>query len=170
MTDIDKTPTLAELNPTFSVGNTTYKSQLEEDLYVNLSDLNGEFTRHPERFAFYGTCYELASIKVQQYETAIKRLYALIDHEKRAELMNSGIKVTEKMIENSVVTDDRYTALQDEALEVQRRCSVLKVAMVAMTQRKDMLIQLGSAFRAEMQADVSMKAAAARDVTMGNTR
>lgn len=170
MTDIDKTPTLAELNPTFSVGNITYESKLEEDLFINRGDLNGEFMRHPERFAFYATCYELASIKVQQYETALKRLYALIDQEKRAELINAGMKVTEKMVENTVITDDRYRALQDEALEAQQQCSVLKVAMIAMTQRKDMLIQLGSAFRAEMQADLSVKAAAVRETMNGNTR
>jgi len=170
MPDIEQTPTLGELNPTFTVGNTTYNSQLEEDLFVNRSDLNSEFMKQPERFAFYATCYELASIKVQQHENALKRLYALIDHEKRAELMNAGVKVTEKMIENSVVTDDRYLAFQEETVEAQKQCSVLKVAMLSMIQRKDMLIQLGSAFRAEMQADLSVKAAAVRETISGNTR
>lgn len=170
MTDIDKTPTLTELNSTFTVGSITYNAQLEEDLFVNRSDLNNEFVKHPERFAFYATCYELANVKVQQHEVALKRLYALIDHEKRSELMNSGIKVTEKMIENSVVTDDRYVAFQEETIEAQKQAALLKVAMIAMTQRKDMLIQLGSAFRAEMQADLSVKAAAVRETISGNTR
>lgn len=160
MTDISKTPTLTELNDTFTVGALTYTAQLEEDLYVNRSDLQNEFVTHPARFAFYATCYELASINVQHVENALKRLYASLDHEKRGELLTAGIKVTEKMIENSVITDDRYVALQDELLTAEKNAAMLKVAMLAMIQRKDLLVQLGSAMRAEMQADLAVKAAA----------
>lgn len=169
MTDISTTPTLTELNDTYTVGSLTYAAKLEEDLFVNRSDLQGEFVTQPERFAFYATCYELANVNVQRYENALKRLYASLDHEKRGELVTAGIKVTEKMVENSVITDDRYTALQDEALEAQRQASMLKVAMQSMLQRKDMLIQLGSAMRAEMQADLAVKSAATTAAT-GNTR
>lgn len=162
MTDIAPEPTLNELNPTFTVGDFDYESKLAEDLYIDRTDLNEEFVRHPERFAFYATCYELAAAKAENYKTNLNRLYAVLDHEKRSELALAGVKTTEKMVENSVITDDRYVALQDAYLEAQKNAALLKAAMVAMQHRKDMLIQLGSAARAEIQADIRIKEAHAK--------
>lgn len=161
MTDLVPEPALNELNPTFQVGTMTFESKLAEDLFVNRSDLNGEFVRHPERFGFYATCYEIAAAKENQYKVALERLYAILDYEKRNDLKLAQLKTTEKMVENSVITDDRYVALQDEHLLAQRDAAILKAAMLAMQHRKDMLIQLGSAARAEFQADIGMKARAA---------
>lgn len=167
MTDLNTEPTLRELTPTFQVGDLTFESKLEDDLFVNRTDLNNEFIRHPERFAFYATCYEIAANRENQYKVALDRLYASLDHEKRGELKVAGIKPTEKMVENSVITDDRYTAVQNEYIQAQRDAAVLKTAMQAMQHRRDMLIQLGSAARAEFQADISIKAAALKAAQNG---
>lgn len=162
MTDLVNEPTLTELTPTLSVGDMTFESKLQEDLFVNRSDLNSEFVRHPERYAFYATCYEIAAAKENNYKVNLDRLYAILDHEHRGALAMAGVKTTEKMVENSVITDSRYTALQDEYLQAQKSAAILKAAMFAMQHRKDMLIQLGSAARAEFNADVSLRAAAAK--------
>lgn len=164
MTDIVPEPTLNELVPTLEVGNVTFESKLNDDLFIDRSDLNNEFIKHPERYAFYATCYEIASATENNYKVNLERLYAILDHEKRGELQHAGVKTTEKMVENSVITDDRYTALQDDYLRVSREASICKAAMFAMQHRKDMLIQLGSAARAEFNADVSLRAAAAQKV------
>ena len=161
MTDLVPEPTLNELVPTLQVGELSFESKLQDDLYVNRSDLNSEFIRHPERFAFYATCYEIAAAKENNFKVNLERLYAILDYEKRGELSMSGVKTTEKMVENSVITDDRYVALQDAYMQTQKDASICKQAMNAMQHRKDMLIQLGSAARAEFNADVSMRAAAA---------
>lgn len=165
MTDIVPEPKFSELTPTLRVGDMTFESKLADDLFINRGDLNGEFVRHPERFGFYATCYEIAAAKENQYKVALERLYAVLDHEKRNGLKLSGIKATEKMVENEVITDDRYVALQDEHLTAQLDAAVLKSAMYAMQHRKDMLIQLGSAARAEFQADIGLKARAAASQT-----
>lgn len=171
MTDVDKEPTLNELNPTFGVGTQTYESKLMEDLFINRGDLQGEFVRHPERYGFYATCFEIANAKVELHSVALKRLYAMIDYEKRSTAtLNSTGRVTEKMIENMVITDERYIELQEQTLEAQKQQGLLKAAMTSMQHRKDMLIQLGSAFRAEMQADMSVRTAAARDTMTSITR
>ncbi len=160
MTDLVNEPTLNELIPTLQVGEMTFESKLQDDLYVDRSDLNNAFIRHPERYAFYATCYEIAAAKENTYKVNLDRLYAILDHEKRGELQMAGVKTTEKMVENSVITDDRYVALQDEYLRASKDASICKAAMFAMQHRKDMLIQLGSAARAELNADVSLKAQA----------
>lgn len=156
MTDLVAAPTINALNSTFTVGDITYESQLEEDLFVNRGDLSAEFARHAERFAFYATAYELAVERLQRLENALKRLYAQLDHEKRGALMSAGVKTTEKMIENSVITDERYIAGEAEVLEGQKQVGVLKAARDAMIHRRDMLVSLGATYRAEVRADVSM--------------
>lgn len=167
MTDLANEPTLTELTPTLTVGEMTFESKLQEDLFVNRSDLNSEFIRHPERFAFYATCYEIAAAEENNHKVALERLYAVLDHEKRGELQMAGVKTTEKMVENSVITDPRYTALQDAHLQAQKNAAICKAAMNAMQHRRDMLIQLGSAARAEFNADVSLRAAAAAGKAAG---
>lgn len=158
MTDLVPEPKLSTLNSTFTVGDISYESQLEEDLFVNRADLSNEFARHAERFAFYATAYELSVERYTRLENALKRLYAQLDHEKRLALMNSGVKTTEKMIENSVITDDRYTAGEEEVLDAQKQVGLLKAARDAMIHRRDMLVSLGATYRAEVRADVSMMA------------
>lgn len=160
MTDLVAEPKLNDLVPTLRVGDMNFESKLQEDLYVNRSDLNNEFIKHPERYAFYATCYEIAADRENNLNVNLERLYAILDHEKRGELAFSGVKVTEKMIENSVITDDRYVALQNEHISAQRDSAICKAAMIAMQHRRDMLIQLGSSARAEFNADVSLRAAA----------
>src|SRR5690349_20184544 len=117
-------PTLKELNPTFQVEDFKYESKLEEDLFINRNDLSDEFARHSERYAFYCTCFELASSKVELYEINLERLYAILDAEKRQDMLNSQMKSTEKMIENMVITDAKYVALQEETLELKKHTAL----------------------------------------------
>ncbi|NJL54175.1 hypothetical protein HC928_02665 [bacterium] len=155
-------PNLKQLVPTFVVGSQEYESKLHEDLYVNQSNLAAEYSEHSERFAWYATCYELSIDKLTRLEAELKRAYAIIDAEKRAEMVMAGQKSTEKMVENCVITDERYVALQNEVFEAQRQTGLLKAARDSMMHRRDMLISLGATYRAEVRADMSLKSAEVR--------
>jgi hypothetical protein len=155
-------PTVKQLTPKYKIGESEYDSSLTEDLFVNRNDLSNEFANHAERYAWYATCYELAQADVEYYHAQLDRAYAVIDIEKRTELTNSNQKVTEKMVENMVLTDDRYTQIQDMYLDACKNAGVLKAAMFSMQHKKDMLVQLGSSARAEMNSDISLKATYAK--------
>lgn len=165
MTDLADDPKLEDLVPAYVVNDKEYANNLAKDLFINRTDLTGEFARHAERYAFYSTCYELASARVEILQANLERLYAKLDSEKRGEFSGSGQKVTEKVIEGAVLQDTRYVDFLGKLLEAKEACGVLKAAMTSMQHRKDMLIQLGSAARAEMQADLVVKGNAVR----GNT-
>ena len=150
------TEKLAQLSPVYAVGTQEYKSTLDEDLFINRNDLNSEFASHAEKFAYYSTCYELAADQLRRYEVQLKRMYAIVDANKRAELINAGVKFTEKMIENSVITDADYTALQEEVLQAERNLGLLKAARDSMAQRKEMLVSIGANQRTEFRADASL--------------
>lgn len=155
----DTEPTLSDLSPSFTVGSLSYESRLPQDLFVNRNDLSSEYASHAERFAWYATCYELAQDKLARLEAELKRAYAIIDHEVRSNLLLAGSKSTEKMVENSVITDMRYVQLQDEMFDAQKQVGLLKAARDAMIHRRDMLVSMGATYRAEVRADVSLKAA-----------
>lgn len=154
MTDVVDAPTLNELVPTHTVGSVDYTSHLDEHLFINRGDLSGEFAEHSERFAYYATCYELAADKVRRFDIDLKRMYAVLDAEKRGEM--HGVKTTEKMIENMVITDDRYVALQNEATDAEKQLGLLKAARDSMAARKEMLISLGANQRSEFRADATV--------------
>ena len=163
MSDLAPEPKLKELNPTYTVGAVDYESNLDEDLYINRSDLSSEFASHAERFAYYSTCFEIASDKLRRLEVDLKRMYAILDYQKRLEMQNSGVKTTEKMIENMVITADEYVALQTELLDAERQVGLLKAARDSMAQRKEMLVSLGANQRTEFRADASLMARELRE-------
>ena len=90
-------------------------------------------------------------------------MYAILDYQKRLEMQNSGVKTTEKMIENMVITADEYVALQTELLDAERQVGLLKAARDSMAQRKEMLVSLGANQRTEFRADASLMARELRE-------
>lgn len=149
-------PKITKLVPTYTVGEIDYTNELDDHLHINRTDLSVEFAEHSERFAYYSTCYELAADKLRRLEIDLKRQYAVLDIQKRQEAQLAGMKLTEKMVENSVLVDDLYVALQDECISAEMQLGVLKAARDSMAARKEMLVSLGANFRTEFRADATL--------------
>lgn len=161
--ELKATPSLKEMVDAYKIGNTLYPSTLEADVFINRGNLQEEFMRHAERFAFWGTAHELAVDIVNRLSARLKRVYAELDAEKRQEFVLTATKSTEKMVENVVITDPRYIDAQEELFEAEKQAGLLKAARDAMMSRRDMLIQLGSTARAEYQADIAILSREAKD-------
>lgn len=145
------------INDKYVVGEDEFDSNLEEDLRVNPANLNDEFATHSEKFAWYATAYELAKDYEMQLKARVERLYAQLDYIVREEGRLAGIKLTEKKVENSVITRDDYVRLYDLYIEAQKNTGLLRAARDAMIHKKDMLISMGANYRAEGASDLSMK-------------
>lgn len=146
-----------ELFDAFIIGDTSFPNHLKEDLYINQSALSDTFAEHSERFAWYSTAYELALDHEARIKEEFSRLYARLDHATRMEGKNTNTKLTEKMVENTVITHPKYVELQEKYLNAKRNTGLLKSAKDAMIHRKDMLIQMGANYRAEGVSDLSLK-------------
>ena len=142
----------------FKIADTEYDNNLAEDLYVNSTMLAEAFSDHAEKFAWYATAHELASDFEIKVKTALDRLHATLYNQFKAEAVATGAKITEKGIESRILTDMNYMQLQDQHLDSKRQLGLLKAARDAMIHRKDMLVSAGSTYRAELQADVTLKA------------
>lgn len=131
----------------------TYQSSLEEDITINPSDLDSEFVEQSRKYAWWAILSEVAKDLMGQKKYQMELLYAKLDHEKRTAAMTNKVKLTEKMVENEVITDPRYQKMMAEFLSIKKDYGVLLAGKEAFTQRKEMLISLGANYRAEGNAD-----------------
>ena len=142
----------------YCIGEKEYESTLKEDLYINSTDLGNAFADHAERYSWYATAYELAINYEAQVKVNLERYWATLYNTLKSSAVATGAKVTEKSLESKILTDDIYLQLQDSYLLSKRNTGLLKAARDAMIHRKDMLVQSGATYRAEVAADVSLKA------------
>ena len=142
----------------YTIGDTEFPNRLAEDLHVNHTALSEVMGEHAEKFAWYSTAYELAQDHEARLKEELAKTYARLDHKIRMEAKGASVRMTEKMVENSVITHAMYTELQDKYLDAKRATGLLKAARDAMIHRRDMLIQMGANYRAEGAADVSLRA------------
>jgi len=147
--------------------------QISKDLEINPSDLEAEFCNQPQRFRYYGELAEAAKDEMSRLKVDLERTYAVIDEEVRNKnfIHNqeaksksvAPVKMTEKMVENCVITDPRYIAKLEEYSAARRQSGILKVYQDAMTHRLQMLIGIGANYRAEGNADPVILREAVKD-------
>lgn len=149
---------LPELVTEFVVGGVRYPSQLPNHLRIDRNDLNAEFQRHAEVFAWYSTLYEMALDAETRLKSDLERKAAWLDYRTRQEMDQSGIKVTETKVLNTVITHQEYRLIQDAYFEAKKQTGLIKAARDAMIHKRDMLIGLGANWRAENNSDPSLRA------------
>lgn len=158
----DVTP---ELFDVFTIGDNTFPNNSREHLDLRSKPIQDAFFEQAELYAWYATAQELAMDVEARLKEEVARVYARLDHHHRSAGKASGVKMTEKMTENSVITDPQYVKIHGEYLDAKRNTGLLKASKEAMIHRKDMLIQMGANYRAEGQSDISIKQAM---ITQGN--
>lgn len=140
------------LEVNFETAGITYNASLDEDTQIDQGDLDSEFADQPRKFAWWAMVCELAKDRVAVLKTQLDRLYATVDHRVRTEAITNKVKLTEKMVENSVITDPEYVNLQKEWLKARKDHAMLARGVEALAQRKEMLISLGANARASLTA------------------
>jgi hypothetical protein len=140
----------------FSVGDVQYSSTLEDDLHIDNANIAEAYLTHSNKFAFYATAYELALDHETRMKARLDQVYALLDEQARQELQAKGLKVTEKMVENVVITSDDYKTTQERYFEAKKNTGLLRASKDAMMARKDMLVSLGANYRAEINSDPTL--------------
>lgn len=141
----------------FSIATDEHENNLQEDLYINSTNLSSAFEDHAQRFSWYATAFELASDYDGRLKIELERLHATLYNTYKSEAISTGMKITEKGLECKIITTDIYLSLQDQYLSATRQTRLLKAARDAMIHRKDMLVSAASNYRAEIQADISLR-------------
>jgi hypothetical protein len=144
-------------------------SEIQDDLYINNADLQEEFLRQPELYAWWASTCELAKDLVAKQKFFLERLAANIDHQARMEAeqasqaLGKPVKLTEKMVENTVIGNSEYQKAMYHYLELKKQLGMLQAGKDAIEQKKDMLISLGANYRAEASSNPSILMDAAKE-------
>lgn len=145
------------------IDGVNYPITIADDLDINPTDLETEFCNQADCYRRYGELAEIAQDEAERYKVELGRLYATVDERVRIENAISNqeakkvgatpVRMTEKMVENCVITDPEYIKQQLKYFEARKQAGVLKVYKEAMQHRLQMLIGIGANYRAEGQAD-----------------
>ena len=132
------------------VAGKEFKGNLREIVKITEADLTEEFIKQPSLYAWFATLCEFASAEVETKKMNLSIDRANLDAEKRAALLSATKKPTEAMVGSAIDVDERYVTAQKALIEAKRQYGILKGIVKALEQRKDMLIQVGSTKRQEL--------------------
>lgn len=149
-------------------GDVMYNITVSEDIRVDRTNLDDEFQYQAEKFVYYAGLHELAKSTENRLKREAAMVYARVDHEIREEAKASGVKVTEKMIENQAKTHVDFQNAELDYLEAKKIAGILGAAREGFAQRKDMLQSLGANHRAGTDSRAIREEAAKE--TIGKSR
>lgn len=138
---------------------TDFIEEQERLLIINADNLNEEFIQHSYRFFKASRNLVKAEAILRQQKDILTNLTAVIDQE----LRNSGDKVTQGFIETAIKGDVRYQAQSANINKAQMQASTYQSLVQALIHKKDMLIQLGAAIRAEWSSSPQINRTAQQD-------
>ena len=156
------------------IGDVDYDNSFNDDIRIDRTNIDNELSTHAEKYWFYAYLAEEANWRVGVLAHELEQMYARTDHmvRQKAEGIRKagGNKMTEKMVENEVITDQKYQAKKLDLLDAKKMFGQLKACSMAMMARKDMLVQIGGIARQQMIPDRVMehKVATAHEVIANN--
>jgi hypothetical protein len=165
---------MADINiqVTCEIDGVVHDLDIDDEIGIDAQDLDGEFVEQARKFARWAMLSELAKDKVATLKNRLEQLYARTDHRVRQEALTSNppVRLTEKMVENSVITDGDYQQLLEALLRARKEHGLLVQGRESFIQRKEMLISLGANYRAEGAADPVVLREAARERAVQKAR
>lgn len=121
------------------------------EIQINQDDLSNEFAMQASKYAYVAQLSAYASSDVKEFKIRLEELEAQKDKYYRSTLAGTGAKVTEGMIASYVTSDPEITVIKRELLKAEETSDLIKAIESAYRMRSDMLIQIGTRQRAEMQ-------------------
>jgi hypothetical protein len=123
-----------------------------QDLYGELriqrGDVPGEMEKQASLYAWWAVMLAEAEFDVDRTERALK-LHAA---DRDAALRRGGGKVTEKGIENTILSEDEYVELHAAHIASRRTANILKYIVRSLEHRREMLVGLNMREMREYQA------------------
>jgi hypothetical protein len=124
-------------------------SKFIKDIRVTEETLDSCMYEQSGLRAYYGTLAARAEAQHDRLKARFEVVEATLYDHHRKELVASGEKVTEKMVENAVKLDSRWFKAKNTVIEAGTIASINKQNVEALKDRRDMIIQLGADRRDE---------------------
>ncbi|MFT4064377.1 hypothetical protein [Paraburkholderia sp.] len=135
--------------------------KFKADMQVTETNLDDCMMQQASLRAYYGARAARAEAQASSIKARFEVREAKIYDEHRKSLVAAGEKVTEKAVENMVKMDPRWIAAKMLVIESESIAAVAKSCVVALADRKDMVVQLGADRREETKGQTRIMAAEA---------
>ena len=129
-----------------------YVYDLYEELKITESTMRIDITKQAAKFAWFAVLCSTAESFASRCELEKRTMYAKLYKKHRRLMEASDEKVTEGRIESEVRTDKKYLEASNKLIDAITNAELLKGAVSAFRQRKDMLMIMSGNLRAEMSA------------------
>ena len=139
------------------VANFVDSLQLREDLHFSETDIDGASIEQASMFAYYAELAMKAQIQADKFKNRVELLESHIAQELRDDAIETGKKVTEASIKQSISGDRRYIKAQLDSSKAKAQFDFTKNALEAFKQRKDMIIQIAVNRRTERESKVLIR-------------
>ena len=123
----------------------------EFELKIDEANLSREMS---EQSSIYFSVAEeaiSAELKYNEFKLQVSELYAMVDGETRALAEADGKKITEKLVENSVLQNANYKKARNHLLKLKANMDIFKARKDAFGQRSVMLSNICAMKRTEME-------------------
>lgn len=131
--------------------------ELRDRIRVNPEALEEEFVRLPGDVAYLGAQHARALERHLRAKAEARRAWSAAFLIKRQELLDAHGKATEEMVKAAVEGDLRVRAAQDAEIVADVARAKAKTDLDAVLCKKDMVVQLGANYRAEMERDPALR-------------
>lgn len=125
--------------------------QIRDDNSFNESELNDAMIRQAALMAYYGQLVGEAQFQVDKFKMLLDIKEAQTAQRLRDELADEGKKVTEKMLEQAIMTSPTIIKHRIALNKAKRVYETMRGAMEGLRAKKDMLIQFGVRHRVELE-------------------
>ena len=113
---------------------------------VAINDCHGALATHADLFLKYAQMYAAASAKKEEMKWQSEKVYAII---REALRRDADTKVTEARLDMLATAHPEYVNSKEDYLKASEEESALKLAIQALSIRRDMLINLSASMREE---------------------
>lgn len=142
---------IPELEINVRVGDQIVKRKLSDDLAVDEEHINDTLLRAPGITAYWASLYERQRGITQRKKVELERLRAQKDKHYRTLAKRGSDRVSNAEIAAMIQTDEEYTAVEDEYLQLHETELILKAALEAIKELRSTLISLSANMRTERQ-------------------
>ena len=133
------------------VGGETLEMDIESEFKVDEASINDILKSLPNKLAHLGYFNAKALSEVKELKNEKDRVYGELYLETRNTLSNNGQKYTESLLEQMVITNDDYVALQRKLLDAERQSEVLKGLFQSARDQVSIIIDLSANVRLLMK-------------------
>lgn len=131
------------------------QEQVKKDLNINPRKLSQEMIEHPSMFVSYAIQAKEANEKMLQSKMAVELAEGRVDKDIRDEALEDKVKLTEAVITKRILMNSLVLKAKKAHNDAKANYELYKDIKDAFSQRRDMLIQIGSDMRNERKSNLS---------------